>query len=143
MQGRTQLPEPSTTWELAQALGLPALGVPPEPDGRDFASQPHTATRIQGCGLWQRHPEMAEQPLVDAPRFKPRHLGGPHVKGVGAPPEGAGTTAALAVGLQQHHIQPLRGQEGCGGESGNASPHHRHITATGHDGMLAVPPRLP
>ena len=139
MEPGAQLPEALAARELPPALLLPALRVPPEPNGLRFPRQLHTAARIERAGLWQRQVEVMEEALVDPARLKSRHLGGTHIKRVRPAAEGAGATAALAVGLQQLHIQALGRQQGCGSEAGDAASHHRHITTAPHAGMLAAP----
>ncbi len=81
---------------------------------------------------------MGQQALVAAARFKACHLGGAHIKGVRAAAEGAGAAAALLVGFQQFHRQSLPGQQGCGGEAGDAGAHHHHIETLLHSAMLAT-----
>jgi hypothetical protein len=73
---------------------LCALAEPEMVDGREM------------LGVWSEGVffPIDEVAAMDAAALQARHLGGAHIKGVGAAAEGAGAAAALAVGLQQHHL---------------------------------------
>ena len=104
MEGGAEVPEALAAGELAPPLGPPTLGIAPEPDRLAFAGQLHAAAGIELGRRRQVQAEMVEQAAMDAAALQACHLGGAHIKGVGAAAEGAGAAAALAVGLQQHHL---------------------------------------
>ena len=135
-------PEALAAGEADQPLGAPGFGVAVDPHRLAAVAEVHLAARIEGRGGRWLHPQGGEQARVDAAGLQPRHLGGADIEGVGTAAEGAGAAAALAVGLEQHHLQPLAGEQRRGGEAGDAGSHHHHIGlgARVHRRMLAAPP---
>lgn len=91
MQDCAQAPEALTAGELPLALLAPALGIPPQLDWRLAVTEIHHTAWVEWTGRRRLDPQMLEQALVDAARFQPRHLGGPHIKDISTAAKGACT----------------------------------------------------
>jgi len=135
-----EAPEAAAAREALQPLAAPGLRITVDPHRLAAVAQMHHAAGIERRGRGRLQPEPGKQTGMDSARLKAGHLGGAHIEGPGAAAEGAGTAAALMVGLEQQHPHPFAGQEGCRGETRDAGPHHHHIalTAFRHRGMLAA-----
>ena len=127
MQGVGELPEPLAARELLAAFGLPAAGIAPDLDRGAAIAKLHRAGGIQGAGGRWCHLQVGQQSPMAATRLQARHLGGPHVKVVGAAAETAGAAAALVMGLQQQHPLAGPGQQRRRREPGDAGAHHHYL----------------